>query len=145
VRTARFSDRGAEDYVADTLIARRHKLLMAWLNVTNPVVNVALDGAGCLTFQNAAVLAGVATPATRHAVEWSRFDNATGLHHQVEGEKSLDAPRAQAPAALLASAEFVSARLRSFHPDHPAWSEPLVVYFRRAGAGWKLVGLERNP
>jgi hypothetical protein len=36
-------------------------------------------------------------------------------------------------------------RLRAFHPEQPKWATPLVSYFRRAGDGWSLVGLERNP
>ncbi len=145
VRTARFSDPRAAEYIADTLIARRHKILMAWINGTNPIVNLVLDGAGRLTFENAAVAAGVSTPAECYSIEWSRFDNATGVHQRAGAEMTVSEPRAQAPAGLLADAEFVSARVRAFHRDRPAWSQPLVSYFRRTGAGWKLVGLERNP
>ena len=54
--------------------------------------------------------------------------------------------KAQAPAELLSgSPDFVAARVRAFHADHPAWSQPLMLYFRRAGNAWTLVGLERNP
>jgi hypothetical protein len=53
---------------------------------------------------------------------------------------------AQAPASWLSSdAEFVAARLRAFQADRPAWSQPLLVYFRRVNAGWTLAGLDRNP
>jgi hypothetical protein len=145
VGKARFSDPRAADYVADTLIARRHKVLATWLNGTNPIVNVSLDGGGRLTFENAAVTAGVSTAAEGYSIEWSRFDNATGAHSRAGAALTVSEPRAQAPAALLADAEFVSARVRAFHPERPAWSQPLVVYFRRTVGTWKLVGLERNP
>jgi hypothetical protein len=42
-------------------------------------------------------------------------------------------------------AEYVAARLRAYHAEHPAWSQPLLAFFRRSGDGWQLVGLERNP
>ena len=52
---------------------------------------------------------------------------------------------AQVPPDLLsARPEYVAALVRAFHADHPAWSQPLMLYFRRAGDGWSLVGLERN-
>jgi hypothetical protein len=45
---------------------------------------------------------------------------------------------------LSGSHGYIAAQVRAFHPDHPAWSQPLMVYFRRTGSGWSLVGLERN-
>ena len=145
VATARFSDPRAADYVAETLIHRRHKVLEAWLNATNPIDNARLDGTGRFTFENAAVRAGVSSPAERYVIEWSRFDNATSTHHRLGGEMTVTEPHAQAPAALLTDAEFVSARVRACHPDRPAWSQAVVVYFQRTGAQWRLIGLERNP
>jgi hypothetical protein len=109
-------------------------------------VNLRLGGNGVLTFENAAERAGVAKAAERYTIEWSRFDNAAGTHSPVGAEETVTGTRARAPEALLAAnPEFVSARLRAFHADQPAWSHPLVVYFRRAADGWALVGLERNP
>jgi hypothetical protein len=146
VGTARFSDPRAADYLVETLLARKSKVLMAWLNGTNPIVNPALSASGVLTFENAAEQAGVAKAAERYSVEWSRFDNATGSHQPAGDEVSATERRTQVPASLLsANAEFIAARLRAFHPDRPEWARPLVVYFRRADAGWTLVGLERNP
>lgn len=146
VRSARFTDPQATEYLTATLLERKGKVLRAWLNGTNPIVDVALSASGELTFANAAEQAGVATAAGRYTVRWSRFDNATGSHEEVGGEQTLTTPRTQAPDGLLRTRpEYVSARLQAHHPDEPAWSHPLVVYFRRAGDGWSLVGLERNP
>jgi hypothetical protein len=33
----------------------------------------------------------------------------------------------------------------SLEPAHAAWAKPVDVYFRRAGGGWTLVGVERIP
>ena len=146
VGAARFSESRATEYITKTLLERKSKVLDAWLNGTNPIVNVALSASGELTFDNAAERAGVANAAERYTVQWSRFDNATGTHSDAGAEQSLTQPRGQMPPALLsARPEFVSARLRAHHSDRPAWLHPLVVYFRRAGDGWSLVGLERNP
>jgi hypothetical protein len=118
---------------------------MAWLNDANPIVNPALDASGVLTFENAAERAGVAKGAERYAIEWLRFDNTDGRHETVT-EATVSEPRAQAPADLVAAPRsFVAARVRAFHPDRPAWAQPVNLYFRQADTGWKLVGLERNP
>jgi hypothetical protein len=146
VQTGRYSNPEATEYLTRTLLERRTKILEAWLNGTNPIVGVALSGSGELSFRNAAEQAGVARPAERYTIQWSRFDNAAGTHHDVGDERTLTHPRDQAPESLLsAKPEYISARLRAFHPDQPAWSQPLVVFFRRSGDGWSLVGIERNP
>jgi hypothetical protein len=146
VQTARFSNPRASQYLVEVLLARKTKVLMAWLNGTNPIVNPSLSGSGLLTFENAAERAGMSQAAERYTVEWSRFDNATGTHEPAGAETTITEPRAQAPAPLLTSKpEFIAARVRAFHADRPAWAQPLMMYFRQADAGWKLVGLERNP
>lgn len=145
VRTAKFTDSKATDYLAATLLERKRKVLASWLNVTNPVVDVALDATGKLTFENAAVAAGVAKEAERYTLAWSRFDNLTHAHSAVGGEQTVTAMAAQAPAELLSnSGEFIAVTIRAFHPDRPAWQHPLIAYFKRTD-GWKLIGLERNP
>jgi hypothetical protein len=107
-------------------------------------VNPALSASGALTFENAAQAAGVASAAERYTIQWSVFDNASGTHKDVETEQTVTSTTAQAPAALFATQpEYVSALVRAFRADQPAWSQPLRVYFRRAGDAWSLVGLER--
>jgi hypothetical protein len=143
---SRYSDPAATEYLTKTLLERRTKVLATWLNGTNPIVDAALDASGRLTFENAAEKAAVGAAAERYTVQWSRFDNATGTQEMSGAEQTLTAKSAQAPAALLgARPEYIAARLQAFHADRPAWAQPLTVYFRRAGDGWTLVGLERNP
>jgi hypothetical protein len=144
VGTAKYTDPRATDYVIETLLARRAKVLAAWLNGTNPVVDAELSPSGTLTFRNAAEQAAVAKPAERYTIEWSRFDNAADSHERVGTEQTVTTTRAQAPAALLEGRpSFVAAKVRAFHPDHPAWAEPVTLYFRRGDRGWTLVGLDR--
>jgi hypothetical protein len=45
--------------------------------------------------------------------------------------------------AELGNAQYVAVTLRSIHPDHPAWNAPVRAYFRKEGAGWKTVGIDR--
>jgi hypothetical protein len=146
VATARFTDPAATDYMTRILLERRTKVLNAWLNGTNPLVNVALSAAGQLTFENEAEKAGIAKAADRYTARWSRFDNASGQHEPFGEDVTSTSPHLQAPADLLAvRPEYVAVRLRAFHSDHPEWSQPLMASFRRTGDTWTLVGLERNP
>jgi hypothetical protein len=145
VGTGQFTDPKATEYLSETLLERKSKVLKAWLNVTNPVVDFALSAAGALTFENAARKAGVANAAERYTLQWSQFDNATSTHKNVGTEQTVTEPRAQAPEALLAARpDYVAAVVRAYHADQPAWQKPVTVYFRKAGDTWSLVGLERQ-
>jgi hypothetical protein len=146
VRTAQFTDPRATEYLTRTLLERRSKVLTAWLNATNPVVDLSLSEAGELTFDNAATRAAVAKPAEKYTLRWARFDNTAAKSDPVGAEQTVTEPKASAPAELLAAKpEYISVEVRAFHPDHPAWSQPLSAYFRRAGGRWTLVGLDRVP
>ncbi len=145
VGTAQFTDGEASKYLIDTLLTRKRKVLESWLNATNPVVNPSLSQNGELTFENAAQKAGVAPAAERYTIQWSAFDNASNTHKDVGAELSVTSPVAQVPAELLsARPDYICALVRTHHGDHAAWSRPLMLYFRRSGDGWALVGLERN-
>jgi hypothetical protein len=145
VATAKFTDPRSTEYMAETILARKAKVLNAWLNGSNPAVDFAMDAQGRLTFQNAAVDVGVAKPAERYTVAWSMFDNPSSTHTPAGPEQSVTMTAAQAPRELLSS-DYVCATIRAFHKDHPAWQQPVAVYFRRGpDATWTLVGLERNP
>ena len=145
VREARFTDPHATSYLTDTILTRKAKVLMSWLNGTNPTVDFSLSPDGILRFRNAAEMAGMAKPAERYTIAWSRFDNATSTHTPAGAEQTVMAMQADAPKDLL-TAEFVSATVRAFHADRPEWQHPVIVYFRRMpDATWRLVGLERNP
>ena len=146
VSTAQYTDPQASEYLTQTLLERRTKVLVSWLNGTNPVVNVALSNAGVLTFSNGAVDAGMAKPAAHYTLAWSRFDNATSTHSAVGSEQKVTELSAQAPAELLSGgAEYIAVTIRAVDPNRPPWSHPLIAYFRRGGDSWSLVGLERNP
>jgi hypothetical protein len=144
VRKAAYSDPAATDYIARTLIKRRDKVLATWLNQVNPVVEVALDATGALTFANASVDAKAATPAESYSLRWFQFDNATGSRRDLGAASTVTALRAQAPAELLnGNVEYAGVTITAAHPGHSGWARPATVYFRRTGAGWTTVGIDR--
>jgi hypothetical protein len=144
VAKAQYTDPTATDYITETLILRRDKVLRAWLAGSNPLVDFAMDAAGALTWDNAAAQAGIATHASEYRVAWARFDNATGAATPSGDAIVVRDRRAPLPSAL-ADAAFVEARIAAHHPDHPAWAQPVVVHFRRGAGGWELVGVNRMP
>lgn len=141
VEKAQYSDPAATTAITEILIRRRDKVVRHWLTAVNPLIDFALDANGRLTFSNAAVEAGVATPAVGYRLQWARFDNAADAATAIGGSAtSLTAPR-----ELLDSADFIQIEIAADHPDHPEWGLPVVVHFRKRPAGWQLVGVRRQP
>jgi hypothetical protein len=144
VRKAGYSDPRATQYMTETLIARRDKVLAAWLNQVCPVVDPVLGPDGILAFTNAAVAARVASPAESYQLQWFRFDNATAARTPIGERQTVSALTGQAPAGLLDSGEYVGVEVRAIHPQRPGWSRPAAFFFRRNASGWTLVGIERG-
>ena len=112
----------------------------------NPIVSPRLDADSRLTFENAAALgADVASGPATYRASWFRFDNATGDTQALSDTQSttttLEAPRGMPTA----SGSFVKVEISVDSAAHPTWRRPISTYFRRGGAGWTLVGLERLP
>ena len=146
VESGAYSDPHAVQLLADVLIQRRDKIGRAYLTAINPVVDVSLAADGVLTFDNAAVDAGVApAPAGGYVVQWARFDNGTGGITDLGTSTAGADGRTQAPQRLPSEpGAYVRLQIRAVRPPEPSWSAPVTVFFRRADQ-WRLVGLERLP
>ena len=143
VKAGQYSDPAAEKLLADVLIQRRDKIAQTYLTRINPLVNLALDASGVLTFTNAAVDAGVAKPSSVYSATWFTLDNNSGRSHPA-GETKSGINRILAPAGLPSAAgSYVVAHVRVIDSEHVSWSNPVRATFRHTGRGWKLVGLER--
>jgi hypothetical protein len=143
VAKGKYSDPAAAASLTDTIIKRRDRIKEVWLTAVNPIVNATLSAGGELRFENAAVTHDVGGPPDGYGLIWSRFDNTTDTHTLVGEEIVVKEPRAVAPPALLAGAEYVSVSITTRHPQFRNWV-PVQVYFRRAAAGWQTVGLDRR-
>jgi hypothetical protein len=144
VNKAHYSDPRATEYMTRTLIARRDKVLATWLNVVCPVVDPKLLADGALSFTNAAVAARTATAPESYELEWFRFDNVTGTRTPVGTAQTTSAPDGRAPAGLLDTGDYVGVAVTARHQQQAGWARPSTFFFRRAGAGWTLVGVERG-
>jgi len=145
VKTGGYTDPEAEKHLSNVLIQRRDKIGRAFLLPINPLVNFALSDS--LTFENAAVAAGVADEAEAgYSATWFSFDNDTGATTPIGETQATVEPQLPIPAGLSdRPGDFVKVQVAAAQSTNEAWRKPVDVYFRRMDTGWKLVGLERLP
>jgi hypothetical protein len=132
------------EHLAATLIARRDKIGAAYLNAVMPLTNFALSEDGALSFDNAAVQAGVTMPPRQgYEIAWSYFDNATSAVTPI-GNSSAAGGHVDAPAPLRKAVDtFVQVRVHVPDPPVITWTGATAT-FRRASDRWILVGLDRG-
>jgi len=143
VKTGLYSDPKAEEYLGTVLIKRRNKIGQAYLSRVNPLVRFSLTPSDVLTFENAAVKAGVAKAPSSYVATWSEFNNSNGSTRAL-GETKSSSEQITAPSGLPSNVgSFVQADVKALGGPNPSWEKPVHVCFRRLERGWKLVGLER--
>jgi hypothetical protein len=144
VHTGEFSDPAAEQAIGDVMMKRRDKILRAYLPAINPIVTPRLEN-NRLSFENAAVVAGVANEPELYRASWFQFDNATGETRALS-ETSSPTTTVDAPGDLpTESGAYVLVEISADSQEHPVWQQPIRAYFRAETDGWRLVGLERMP
>jgi hypothetical protein len=144
VHTGEFSDPADEKAIGDIMIKRRDKILQAYLPAVNPIVTPRLEN-DRLTFENAAVAAGVAGAPEGYIASWFHFDNTTGRTRPIVATSS-QTTTIPAPTGLsTTTGSFVAVDLSANCRDNPGWLRPVRAYFRLDADGWKLVGLDRIP
>ena len=147
VKKAQYSDPRATEFMTKALIERRDKVVAAWFNEVAPIVDPGISPDGMLGFTNAAITAGVATPAGSYHLQWFRFDNATDVRTPVGGvdRVGVTGPGAavRAPEGLI-DAEYFGVEIKGDHPQHPGWARPATFYFRHTTQFWDRIGVERG-
>jgi hypothetical protein len=143
-KTGSFTDPAAEKLLGDILIKRRDKIGRVYYSRINPLVRFELTDAG-LAFENPAVKAGfAAAPKQGYQAIWYRFNNATAAADQIGSPTTASDGRLKPPADLPRDANsYVKVSIHAVEPPHAPWAKAVDVYFRRAGNGWQLVGVER--
>jgi hypothetical protein len=143
VKTGQYSDAKAEEHLALMLIKRRNKIGQLYLPRINPLVRFSLTASDVLTFENAAVRAGVARAPSSYVATWSEFNNSNGTTTPL-GETKSSNEQMNAPSGLPSNVgSFVQADVKALGGPNPSWEKPVRVTFRKLERGWKLVGLER--
>lgn len=144
IGSAKYSDLEAAAYLTQTLIKRRDRISEIYLTAVNPVVRPTFDGT-TLTFENAAVAAGVASAPAAYQAAWYTFDNASRISEAIGTPLIGSASGMSAPPGLpTAIGSFVRIAIAATGSSIPSWSVPVQAYFRLTGRGWTLVGLDRE-
>ncbi len=139
VKQGQYEDVAAERLLGDVLIKRRDRIARAYLRQVSSLTHFALDSTGRLTFADAAVAAGVATPEAGYEAQWFRYENGTDATQPLglsRGTASLEAPS----PLPVDDGTMVKITIAATGADP---RRPVDVYFRRRGDGWRLLGIDR--
>jgi len=144
VDTGQISDSEASNYLVETLIKRRDKIIRYYLPQMNPLDDFQLTGEPGLSlrlaFKNLGLEAGLAS-ASSYQYQWFRFDNPSqGLETLSEirpsTEPSLAVP--QDPAAYL------MVRINTSSREQPQWRKKVEVFIRNDSQRPTVVGIQRE-
>ncbi len=142
VKTGQIDDPEAENYLIDTIIKRRDKVIRYYLDQINPLCDfkVAQNSATHeLDFVHLGVEAGLSSGES-YTYEWHRFDNATEATDAFGGRQSSSASLIPVPAE---KSDFLMVRISTIDPDHTNWQGAVRVYIRNTSAP-EVVGIERE-
>ena len=143
VATGQYSNPAAAAYLVETIVTRQQKTASYYLNLMNPLDEFTVTE-GALTFTNLSEHHGYAEANASYEVAWSVYDDTDGSVTPLAEGAPLSSARAPLPAVSdLNGDRYLAAEIRSDHPDHPAWREPVTEYLRQAADGFTVVGIER--
>ena len=146
VQTGQYSDPAAEQYLAETLIARQRKTASYYLNRMNPLDEFRLTDEG-VAFTNLSERYGYAEPGATYDVTWSIYDNLEDATDPLSAARPTANPLLPLPDHPRFSPDqdrYLVAEIRSQHSQHPAWNTPVRIYLRPAGDTFDVVGIERE-
>ena len=143
VKTGRYDDKAAEEYLIQTLIKRRDKIVHHYLAEINPLdsfrVTDSPSGAA-LAFTNLGEQAGVAG-AGAYAYQWFRFDNRSEKSDPIGAPQSVSSASIPVPRD---DAPYLMVRISTTAKECPKWKKSLDVFIRQSPEK-QIVGIERTP
>lgn len=148
VQEGGLSDPEAEDYLYRTLLKRRDKIVAHWLTRTNPLDAFSVGPGGRLTWENAAVRAGLEAGEESYRVRWYALDNDSAVASPVGDEIGTDQQGVEVLPGAWGPVDrdgrrYALVEISVLHPDRPAWERPVVVALRTADDGAEVVGIRR--
>jgi hypothetical protein len=138
VQTGELIDKEGENYLIQTLIRRRDKIVKYYLSQLNPLDEFAIVN-NELSFKNLGQDAGLASSAT-YQYQWFQFDNEKMASLSLGPEATSINPQIPAPSS---NADYLMVRIRTIHPDQENWKKSVDVYLHN-GDTMKVVGIERE-
>ena len=141
VKQGQYEDPAAERLLGDVLVKRRDRIARAYLRRVSSLTQFALDSTGRLTFADAAVAAGVATPEAGYEAQWFRYENGTDATQPLGASRGVVSLEAPSP---LPGDDGMMVKITIAATGADA-GRPVDVYFRRRGDQWRLLGIDRTP
>jgi hypothetical protein len=142
VETGEYGDPENARYFLEVLLARQLKCGRFGINAVNPLDEFRIEE-GALRFVNLSEKYGFAEASTSYEIEWFAFDNETGTRRELSPKRTHREESASLPAAP-GPESFLLAEIRSIHSDYPHWSTSIGISLRPRGAGYEVVGIERE-
>ena len=139
------------EYMVETLIRRRDKVVRYWISRTNPLDGFAVETRSrghLLTFDNAAARVRAVAEAGAYELVWTQLDNISGETTPVGGPSNMETTGVTVPDAAWGPLDdtecrYAVALIRSLHPDFPEWREPIRVTLREHRGTVEVVGVHR--
>jgi hypothetical protein len=138
VQTGQLIDKDGENYLINTLIQRRDKIVKYYLSQLNPLDDFRLSENGSLTFTNLGQKAGISSFSS-YQYQWFQFDNDKGTLQSITSGNSKDA---QIPV-VDSTAPFVMVRIATNDTNQLNWKKNVDIYIRNAQVK-KIIGVERE-
>ena len=116
------------------LIKRRDKIASVYLTAVNPIVAPRLDANSRLTFENAAVAAGVASGPVTYRASWLLLRQRDRRDAGRFRKRRARRQRIEAPSGLpTASGSFVEVDISADSAAYPTWRRPIRTLFPPSG------------
>ncbi len=143
VQTGNIADPEAEEYLIETLIERRDKIVAHYLSQLNPLHNFRLAGSRDslrLEFENLGLEAGLGS-VNSYRYQWFRFDNESQSlellgQAATSTEPHLSIPRVQAICLMV--------QISTHSATQPEWKKKVEVFIRNSSEKPTIVGIERE-
>jgi hypothetical protein len=134
VATGEYSDKEAENWLAECLIRRRDIVGRKYFNQVLPLGNFRVT-AGRLEFDDLALQYNF-IGKREFQVSWARFDNQSGTKSDLPSANTLELPQAARDAAI---STYWAATMKG---DDAA--KTVTIFLRRIADGHQVVGVERT-
>ena len=144
VETGQISDPEASNFLVETLIKRRDKIIRYYLARINPLDEFQLTGrTGSslkLEFKNLGLEAGLASTST-YQYQWFRFDNQL---QSLEPLGQISSSTEPSLAVVQDGAAYLMVRISTLVSEQPNWKKKVEVFIRTDPQNPTVVGLERE-
>ncbi len=142
VKTGELKDPAAEEYLTQSLIKRRDKIVRYYLSRMNPLADFELtsrEGRTALRFSNLGEALDVGK-ADSYQYQWSTFDNRTGALKPLGSQEVVSRPECSVPREQATG--YLAVVIHTLAPSQKNWAKTVTVYL--AESPLRIVGIERE-